>query len=106
MGDSRRNPVEIAIGILGGPTRAVAALNGEVSESTWHRWRRAGRIGDIDLVPRIADMTGLAREDLAGWTVHVGGRQLAARNPSVPGETRDARSTKRPLRASTPRSSC
>jgi hypothetical protein len=72
MEATQSNVVQEALRRLGGTSKAVAALNGEVSESRWHRWRRAGRINDIDLLPRVAVLTGLSIEMLAGWAPFTG----------------------------------
>lgn len=77
-----QNVVDEAIQRLGGITKAVVAS--EASESTWHRWRRAGRILDAQVLFRIADKTGLPARQLAGYGVVNG-------TPTEPTEERRGR---------------
>jgi hypothetical protein len=72
MEATQLNVVREAIRRLGGVSRAVAALGGEVSESRWFRWQRAGRVDDIDMIPRVAALTGIRVEVLAGWAPFTG----------------------------------
>lgn len=63
--DGTVNYVVEAIRILGGITEAVVATG--VSESKWHRMRRAGRIDDAQLCFFVAEKTELPADKLAGY---------------------------------------
>ena len=67
MSTNERNPVARAIDTLGGMTRSVMASG--YSESTWHRWRRMGRVADPQACFAISDLTGISARELAGYTV-------------------------------------
>ena len=66
MSTHERNPVARAINALGGMTRSVVASG--YSESTWHRWRRMGRVADPQACFVIGDLTGISARELAGAT--------------------------------------
>lgn len=58
------NPISQAIARLGGMTRAVVRTG--YSEASWHRWRRTKRIPDAIACLRVARLTGIQPELLAG----------------------------------------
>lgn len=59
------NYVQEALRAFGGITQAVVATG--VSESTWHRYRRMGRIDDALLCFVVEEKTKIAASDLAGY---------------------------------------
>lgn len=60
------NPVAQAVVKLGGMTRAIVKTG--ISEATWQRWRREGRIADPDAIFFVADLTGISARALASYT--------------------------------------
>ncbi|MCW5893329.1 MAG: hypothetical protein KIT14_22680 [bacterium] len=61
----------LAIRTMGGITQAIVKTG--ISEATWHRWRRAGRIADPEAVFLVEDLTGIPGRQLAGMRVVQGG---------------------------------
>lgn len=55
--DKNDDVVKRAIGMLGGPTKASNVLG--VSNGTIHVWIKLGRISDIDMAKKVAELTGI-----------------------------------------------
>jgi DNA-binding transcriptional regulator YdaS (Cro superfamily) len=54
----RKEPVKMAVEMLGGATKASNVLG--VSNGTVHLWVKLGRISDIDKARQVAEITGIA----------------------------------------------
>lgn len=53
----RKEPVKMAVEMLGGPTKASNVLG--VSNGTVQLWVKLGRISDIDKARQVAELTGI-----------------------------------------------
>ena|SRR5215831_18550642 len=87
------NMVAEAIRRLGGPTQTVVATG--VTSQTWDRWRRLESIQDVKVLFRVAELTGIAPQLLAGPP------KPKTRKPSVlsSGKAAPPRAARKPLKA-------
>lgn len=57
-----QNHVKTAVARIGGPTRAAHAVG--VSNATIHNWIKLSRISNIDRAKRMAELSGVALQQL------------------------------------------